>query len=180
MISKLDEIKTLPDNQLVGFLSWKFHVKTNLSSKLLYRLIEENKGADIISFAPRYWKNTDDYLEFSEYYHHGLETFLFKVCENLGVPYTKGGNFVTYSNYFVMDKSRWIDYIDNWIIPSLTYLEVDLWEQVNIDANYTSGLSKEELKERTGLEFYNFVTFILERLIIQYVYHNKLNYKQVL
>ena len=92
----------------------------------------------------------------------------------------KGGNFVTYSNYFIMSKERWIDYIENWIIPSLAYLEGDLWNEINTDAGYTGGLTKEELKERTGLEFYNFATFILERLIIQYVYHNNLNYKQVL
>ena len=180
MLDKLEEIKTLPINQLVGFFSWKFPTKTNLSSKLVYRLIEENKGSDIISFAPRHWKNTDDYLAFSEYYHPRLEEFLFKVCENLGVPYTKGGNFVTYSNFFVMSKEKWIDYLENWIKPSLKYLETELWCEVNTDANYTSGLTKEDLKARTGLEFYNYCTFILERLIIQYVYHNKLTYKMVL
>jgi hypothetical protein len=73
-----------------------------------------------------------------------------------------------------MKTELYIDYVDNWIIPALDYMENEIWEEVNVDANY-KGVGKEKLKELTGLEFYNMVTFVLERLILFYIRDKKLN-----
>jgi hypothetical protein len=53
-------------------------------------------------------------------------------------------------------------------------MENEIWEEVNVDAKY-EGVGKEKLKELTGLEFYNNVTFVLERLILFYIRDKKLN-----
>jgi hypothetical protein len=43
----------------------------------------------------------------------------------------------------------------------------------NKDAQY-KGLTKDRLKELTGLDYYNFVTFICERLIGQWIDKKKI------
>ena len=72
-----------------------------------------------------------------------------------------------------MKSEYYKDYINNWIIPALDYMEnTSFWYEVNRDAQYKGGLTPEQLKETTNLDFFNFVTFILERLILFYI-HNK-------
>jgi hypothetical protein len=42
------------------------------------------------------------------------------------------------------------------------------------DAKYITGLSSEKLKELTGLDYYTYHTFVLERLILFYVTNKQL------
>ena len=59
------------------------------------------------------------------------------------------------------------------VVTALDYMEnTSFWYEVNKDAQYKGGLTPEQLKEATNLDFFNFVTFILERLILFYI-HNK-------
>ncbi len=176
MVNKLDEIKSMPNNDFVGFFSWKFPFKTNLSKKILYKLFDES-GAnkpDVLSFAPKYWKSTKEYLNFSNYYHPKLKELLEKLSAHLGLEYTEEGDFVTYSNFFLMKRDNWIDYLENYVKVGLEFMENEAWEEYNQDANYTSGLPAEELEKFTGMKYYNYVTFVLERLIIQYIYNKQL------
>ena len=72
-----------------------------------------------------------------------------------------------------MKSEYYKDYINNWIVPALDYMEnTSFWYEVNKDAQYKGGLTPEQLKETLGLDFYSFPTFILERLILFYI-HNK-------
>jgi hypothetical protein len=43
------------------------------------------------------------------------------------------------------------------------------------DANYQSGLTPEQLKERTGLDYYTFHTFILERLLSVWIDNKRIS-----
>jgi hypothetical protein len=38
-----------------------------------------------------------------------------------------------------------------------------------VDANYGSGLPSEKLMESAGVGYYNYITFVLERLIVFYI-----------
>ena len=176
-INKLDEIKEGKEGYY-GFLSWKFSQKTHMTKEILYKSLIKSKyeDYDFINLSRSYWKNTGEYLKFSFNQHPELETLLNKILKNLGqeLDFKKLPEVHTYSNFFIMKKENWIDYLENWVIPSLNYMENEIWEEVNVDANYKSGISSEELFENTGCKFYNMVTFLLERLIIFYIQNKNL------
>lgn len=161
----------------VGIFSWKFNAKTGLSKKMIEQLIAES-NEDVINLSPNYFK--DRYLKFSYEQHPGLEPLLKKVCNKMGLEVPKEVDKVVYSNFFLAKADIYKKYVNEIIIPSLNYMENEIWEEVNIDAQYKSGLSKEKLKEYTGLEYYNFVTFICERLLSTWLWNNKqISFKQI-
>jgi len=166
----------------LGILSWKFLLKSGIPKKLLVNLsrkaITENK-VDIINLSPKHWENSQEYLKFSYEQHPGLEEILKLVLVKLRVNYTDNLPTVIYSNQFIMKADVYRDYVENWIKPSLEYMEHDIWDRVNQDATYRGGISPEELKERTGLDYYNFVTFVLERLVLYYIKEKNLLVKHI-
>lgn len=183
LLDKLEEIKSSPKDYF-SLLSWKYSSKTGLIKNILFKELRKQKynDFDIINLNRRYWKSTQEYLNFSYKQHPNLENLLSKTLNNLGYDINNlDKNNVNYnhSNFYLMKKEYMIDYIENWIIPSLEYLETDIWYEVNVDAQYKSGLTSEQLLESAGVEFYNFVTFILERLIIFYMYEKNLKVKNL-
>jgi hypothetical protein len=78
-----------------------------------------------------------------------------------------------------MKYDVYLNYLADWVIPALSYMENEIWDIVNKDANYKGGLSPEELKERTGLDFYNYTVFVLERLVLYYVKEKNLKVKHI-
>lgn len=170
----------LGDEEWLGILSWRFPYKTNLSSKLLYRLFEENKNnVDVIGLSPTYWKTGKDYMDFSEHYHPGLTSILELCLNNLGKEYKEPKNIV-YSNFFIMKKEKWIKYINDWLKPTIHYMENEIKYLVDQDANYTGGITKEELKKINGLDYFSFQTFVLERLVLQFFMDENLVVKNIL
>ena len=85
----------------------------------------------------------------------------------------------TTSCFGVSETELYKEYIETWIKPSLDYMENVIWDEVNKDANYLGGLSKEQLKENTNLDFYNYITCVLERLILQFIDYKQLKVKNV-
>ena len=173
-LDKLSEIKE--HNGYSGIFSWKLPLKTGLVKNILFKTLmyKSYEEYDFINLTPKNWKTTKEYIDFSEKQHPGLEKLLKKVVNNLGKEYKYDKKFYTYSNFFIMKSELFADYVENWIIPSINYMENEIWEEVNVDANYKSHLSKEEFKELTGLDFYNYLTFILERMPSFYIYDKKL------
>lgn len=169
----------IDDNGYLAILSWKFNRKTNITKNVLYRTLKFYKyqDYDFINLATRYWQNTDDYLNFSYKVHAKLEVLLKRLLKHLGKEAKVDQNNYTYSNFFIMRKELWKDYVENWIKPALEFMEND--PEYFEDANYTSGLSKEKLKELTGLDNYTYHTFCLERLILYFINHKKLKVKGV-
>jgi hypothetical protein len=168
-LDKLEEIKNGKEDYY-SLLSWKFPYKTGIFKNLLFKLMEQGqyKDFDYINLCPKYWKNTEDFIKFSYEKHPKLEELLKKVLVNLNQPFEHSSTY-TYSNFFVMKKEFMVDYIENWIVPSIEYMENEIWDEVNVDANYPEGLTKEKLKELTGMEFYNYLSFTLERLCSFYI-----------
>lgn len=181
MISKLEEIKHILENTWIGFFSHKFPYKTNLSSKIFYKLFDENvqdKELDLMIFTPQYWKDVKSFMTFTEEHHKGYVELFYKLCKHLNIVYKDSEKATVYSNFFIMKRDEWIDYIENWIIPSLEFMESD--EEYFADASYAAGLSPDELEKFTGMRQYTFHTFILERLILQYIANKNLKTKAIL
>ena len=160
----------------LGVFSWKFPQKSGLTKKLLQKILVENnyKNYDFINLSRNYWKSSKEYLNFSYEKHPKLKEILIKVLNNLNIEYSENLPTCSYSNFFLMETKLWKEYVNNWIIPSLNYMENEIWNEVNVDANYTSGVNKEKLLQYSGMEFYNYVTFTLERLILFYVKEKQL------
>ena len=95
------------------------------------------------------------------------------ICKDLELPIKEPVNTI-YSNFFVLKTPLYKRYVNEVLILAMYLLEGRYWNLANRDSTY-QGMSKEKLKELTGLDYYNFVTFICERLIGQWIDKNKIN-----
>jgi hypothetical protein len=167
MLSVVDNYEL---GELVGVVSYKFPIKTGFSKMQVHQRLKENE-ADVYNFA-RYHK-VDNFMDWSDRGHKGIKKFIQACCDHCDLQYTNDPKFITYANLFVSTKSVYVDYINTVIKPSLELLEGPLWEEVNVDAGYTKAMEKEKLKFYTGLDYYNFVPFVCERLMNFYIHtHN--------
>ncbi len=161
----------------VGFLSWKFREKTGITEDKVYELCELYFNSDIqlINFSPNLGSNIrgfGNFMDWSDKGHIGIKSMVERCCKHVGMVYENNPKTVVYANLFAARYYVYKDYVETVIKPCLELLEGEMWEEVNREAGYTAGLEKEELKRLTGLDFYNYVPFILERMMMQYI-HNK-------
>jgi len=181
----LDIVDKNPEgNEYLGIFSYKFPFKTQLSSKIIYGLFNEvmalDRKLDLINLSPVYWKSGEEYMKFSDTQHPNLINLLKMCLDKLEKPYFSNPKTIIYSNYFLLKKELYKEYVEKWIKPCLEYMETEIWDIVNVDSTYKSGLSKEQLKEYTGSEIYNMTTFILESLIFQIVEFKHLRTQSIL
>lgn len=165
MIDIIDNhVSDLNDDDLLGIFSWKFRIKTGLPRLRVYRSLQDFKGYDLYNFCRSHGKHVH-FMDWSEDGHKGIKGFIQRCCDYVGLTYTNDPEFIVYANQFVAKKSVYVSYINNVIKPCLELLEGPMWEEVNRDPGYT--------KAQTGV-YYNYVTFILERMMCQYIFNMKL------
>lgn len=173
-------IASMPEHEFLGIFSWKFRDKTKISKTRLFSTI--NDSADLWNCSPDLGNKIAgkwNFMEWSEEGHKGITKLIKACCDHVGINYNPTPEHVIYANQFVTRKSIYVDYMNTVIKPCLELLEGELWEEVNKPAGYTRGLPKDELLERTGLEYYNFLPFILERMTMQFVSHFGIKTKRV-
>jgi hypothetical protein len=171
----IDIVDNLPEGvEYLGVFSWKFPIKTGFSKNILYKSLShyKHKEYDFLNLSKSYWKNTSEYLHFSYKNHPKLQELLKKLLVHLGKDVHPDRDNYTYSNFFLMKTDLWKDYIENWVKPAIEFMDND--PEYFEDAIYTTGLSSEKLKELTGLDYYTYHTFVLERLILFYVTNKQL------
>lgn len=171
MISVVDNYEL---GEKVGVFSYKFRIKTGFSKMQVIQRLKENE-ADVYNFA-RYHK-VPNFMDWSDQGHKGIKKLIQACCDHCNLRYENNLKYITYANLFVATKHVYVNYINEVIKPSLELLEGPLWEQVNVDAGYTKAMEKEKLKFYTGLDFYNFLPFTLERMMNFYIVTHKLNCK---
>jgi len=166
-------------NGYVGVFSWKFSQKTGVSKRILEKVLKSvENDVDVIGLSPQYFNN--NYLKISEEKHPGFIEILNLICNDLNLKVSEPKNIV-YSNFFIAKKQFYKDFINNIIKPAIELMETKYKDIVWKDANYQWGLNKEELKKYTGLDYYPFHVFILERLLSIYLENNKqFKFKQLL
>jgi hypothetical protein len=170
MITVVDT-NDLSDVTHMGVFSHKFKIKTGFSKNQVIQRVKENE-ADVYNFARRH--NVPNFMDWSDQGHKGIKKFIQACCDHCGLQYTNDLKYITYANLFVATKSVYVDYINTVIKPSLELLEGPLWEEVNVDAGYTKAMEKEKLKFYTGLDYYNFIPFCLERMMNMYIFSRNL------
>ena len=154
----------------LGIFSWKFGRKTGFTKNILYKILHEKKFQeyDFINLTKEILKNGKEYMLFTEMWHPGILERIEEVCNVIGLEYTDVPEITNFSNFYLMKAEYYKDFVNNYIKPAIEYMELKP-ERFMVDAQYKSGLEKEKLKELTGLDFYPFQTFILERLILFYI-----------
>lgn len=172
--SYLFEYNVILDTEIksdyVGFFSWKFRAKTGLNKRVLFNLLLDNHywNYDVINLCEPLSK---PYLEFTESNHKGFMELFTSLCTDLGLKVYEPKHTI-YSNFFIAKKDVFIEYrllLRSAIEFLETKYKVEAWK----DSGY-KGLSPERLKEVTGLDYYTFHTFILERLLSVYIDNNNI------
>jgi hypothetical protein len=171
----------LGDQDLVGVFSWKFHRKTGFTANQIMPLIhfKARPNVQVLNCSPHLGGHIH-FMNWSDAGHIGIKRFVQLCCDHVGIEYNNDCEHVIYANQFVARKDIYQAYINKVIKPCLEFLEGPLWEEVNRPAGYRGALPTEKLKELTGLDFYNFVPFIMERMMMQFVSHYNLNTVRVI
>ena len=157
----------------IGFFSHKFFQKTGLNQEFVIWALNK---ADIVSFCPPL---NLPYLKFTETHHIGFYSLFKEVCSSIGLKVPKMTDDIPtiYGSFFVTKSEIYKDYVENCLKPAIDYIEnCPHRHQFFIDSGY-KGLESKILREKTGLDYYPMITFILERLISVYVWNEKLSYK---
>ena len=160
------------DNEFVGIFSHKFNDKTGLSKDDTLQILSETKN-DFVNFSPQFTypiaKKYYNFMDWSAQGHgEALRDLIKACCEHIGIKYKNDLTDVIYANQFAAHKQVYVAYINEVIKPCLELLEGKLWHLANCPANYTAGLERKLLKQKTGLDFYNYIPFVLERMTMQW------------
>ena len=128
---------------------------------MLFNLLKEKnyQNYDIINLCEDLPK---PYLEFTEDSHKGFRKLFDLICNDLELKVKEPKHHI-YSNFFIAKRDTFKSYQDL-LIKSIELLENKYKDLAWRDSGYI-GLNKENLKKYTGLDYYPFHAFILERLM---------------
>ncbi len=166
-------LSDLDNNDLVGVLSHKFKYKTSLSKMKVYRFLKDAPKSDVYNFCRMHARHIH-FMDWSNEGHKGIKSMIQRCCKHVGMEYTNDPKHIIYANQFISTKHVYTSYINQVIKPCLELLEGEMWEEVNRDAGYTRAMESSLLKKYTGLDFYNYIPFILERMMSQFIYNRNL------
>lgn len=158
--------------EYLGIFSWKFSFKSGIFRKKLDWLLSNVPPQDVyILCKPLKYP----YITFTEAVHPGFKLRFNFLLKEIGKEnfIDKEPKHTVYSNFFISKKEIYIDFINNWIKPSIFVMEnnKELNKLVMEECNY-KGLPREQLLAYTGLPYYNYITFLLERLFSFYLEEN--------
>lgn len=159
------------DAEYTAFFSHKFPYKTGFYKKYVEEILD-NEDSDVVIFC----KQRPDYLIWTESQHPGFINIFRKLCDKLGLD-IHGEKPTVYSNFFAAKANIYKEYVKV-LEQAIDIMETDseirdlCWK----DSGYKTGLNPEDLKKYTGLDYYPFHTFILERLISVWISNKGLTY----
>lgn len=166
----LKVVESYPLGDYVGVLSHAFSHKTGYKKHDVLSSIKP--GYDVYNFSRKI--GVPNFMNWSDEGHKGIKGFIQQCCDHTGLVYTDHPKHIIYANQFIATRDVYVGYVKEIIKPCLELLEGPLWLHVNQEAGYTRAMDREKLRRLTGLEFYNFVPFCLERMIMFYIHTHKL------
>ncbi len=172
-----NHVSDMSDEDYLGIFSWKFTQKTGMKKADLDEWLSEaqalESGIEVYNLSPFLGHNIAGcgcFMDWSAKGHgETLRDLIKQCCRHTGMDYHNNPEQIVYANQFIAQKRVYIDYMESIIKPSIELLEGELWSIANKPAGYTAGIELKELKKNTGLEFYNYVPFVLERLMMQFI-----------
>lgn len=167
-----DLVPKFKDDGYYSVFSWKFPFKTGYYKKAMGKILEEigYKDYDVINLCQPLDK---PYLEFTEEQHPGFMELFNLVCKDLNLE-VKEPKHTVYSNFFLAKGGVYKEYLTSVLQPAIELMETKYKDLAWKDADYKSGLPKEQLQEATGMEYYPFHAFILERLFSVWIDNKEL------
>lgn len=172
-----NHISNVAEEDFIGIVSWKFPMKAGINKDNLMKLFlskhVNNQDTELYNLSPFLGDNIGNCGCFMDWSAKGhgevLRTLIKECCSHTGMTYHNNPEHIVYANQFIARKDVYIDYMETIIRPSLELLENELWSTANTPANYTAGVAKNDLKKHTGLDFYNYIPFVLERMMMQFI-----------
>jgi hypothetical protein len=164
----------------LGIFSWKFRQKGGLAQSQIVQRMSRAPGADVYNLSPFLGINIGGcgcFMDWSAHplgHREELRSLIKECCAHTGLSYENNPEHIVYANQFIMKLDLYRAYINRVIKPCMQLLEGPLWQRANVPANYSAGVDLVELHHHTGLRFYNYVPFVLERMAMQFIYTNKL------
>jgi hypothetical protein len=156
-----EKSQTLPTSvdDYVGFVSWKFHQKTNISGSKFQEFILNSERTDVyfINPFPHYLTFKNVWLQ-GEHFHPGIINFTSRVLKKIGykidlLELTNNSDTAAYCNYWVGNSAFWKEYL-NFTKPLHEYL---LYESTPDEREFLNSVGD----KGTGHWYY---PYILERM----------------
>lgn len=161
----------LIEEEYLGIFSHKFHIKTGILRKKLYLFLNNFPNYDFYSFS-KYSSINFHLPGFNEKSHPGFREIFEPICQDLNLPMS--GQDLIYENFFITKTNIYKDYVNTIVKPAIQLLDTKYKDLAWRNAIY---IPNQSIFENTGLPYYTFHTFILERLINQYIEKNKFTVK---
>jgi hypothetical protein len=175
VIKDLYEKGEVHSSDYFGVLSWRIESKNYLSLSLLNNITFDH---NLYSF--RKTVVNHNVFQVSNICHPKFGYLFDKMLTNLGLSYN---DFVRvewglYQNAIIAHRDIYLDYLENWLLPSMKFIET------NTDPMFVSYLKsdplyslyppgrREKLQEFLGTPWYQYHTFICERLWSIYFHVN--------
>lgn len=154
--------------EYLGILSYKFYTKSAVGGNILTKskldfLLDRNTGFDVYGLSKLSSKLFYGF-EFIEKTHPGFFELFFPLCDDLYLS-KEEPTFMINSNFFIAKTEIYKSYAEDVIKPAIELLDGKYRELAWRKCAY---IVNPKIMDLTGLPFYTFHTFILERMMAQY------------
>jgi len=162
-------LEEVDPNDWVGVFSPKFPEKTKCDHLCVMRGIRSARDYAAVNYSPYLGDNIArrgwNFMEWSEDGHKGITELIQACCSATGITYHPNPDHIIYANQFVARKRVYVDFVESVLRPSIYLMEGELWDKANVDPGYTRSVY--------GVH-YNLITFVCERLFMQYAHSKKI------
>lgn len=177
-----DVIRSLYNNQKIhssdyfGVLSWRIQEKNNINLEVLRNINNDFNLYTFNNTIARY-----NVLGVSNQYHPNFLILFSHVIKNLGYSISEfqSVDFGIFQNAVIASKEIYLDYAENWLFPSMDFIlnnpDPSFQALVKSDPlySYYPGNVRERLLKNFGTPWYQYHTFLVERLWSMYYFKNK-------
>ncbi len=177
-----DVIRKLYDNQKIhtsdyfGVLSWRIQEKNNIDLQVLNNINSDFNLYTFNNTTARY-----NVLNVSNQYHPNFLILFSQVLRNLGLSVNEFLNCDVgiFQNAVIASKEVYLDYVNNWLFPSMDFItnnpDQSFQSLVKSDPlySYYPGNVRERLMKNFGTPWYQYHTFLVERLWSMYYHKNR-------
>jgi len=171
----IDILSNTERHDYIGIFSWKFPEKTMFFKKKLDFLFKSYKNYDVYTVCLGFIQLDKRYYQFTEEYHPGFFELFKLICDDLNLTVAEP-KYTIYSNFVIAKWEVYQEFLEKILKPAIELLETKYkylaWKDAQYCGPNKAGLTPDKLKEATGLDYYTFHTFILERLWSAYLESN--------
>ena len=153
------------DKKYVGLMSYNIVQKQDVKEVQLSNIVGHAKGADVISF---YRVSSVDLITQAKSCHPGFIEIWVKLLSKMGFDRStaESTTIPVYQSNCWVAKPVWMKRYIEFALKAMVIMGVDpeIREMLYVDSAYKGQLSKKELIDISGTEYYTYHPFVMERL----------------